>query len=123
MLYRELLTAELDKQRDDFRRFSESQTSDLTDYLRKLKQLNQTLYAEIQEKLADKNAGAIPSDELEKFDSFSVSFANNWTNHEAARGWANETLKKPHDVCGRRQPALCRKGCFSANRRDPNRLV
>ncbi len=93
MLYRELLTAELDKQRDDFRRFSESQTSDLTDYLRKLKQLNQTLYAEIQEKLADKNAGAIPSDELEKFDSFSVSFANNWTNHEAARGWANETLK------------------------------
>ncbi len=93
MLYRELLTNELDKQRDDFQRFAESQASDLTDYLHRLKQLNQTPYAEIQEKLTDKNAGAIPSGELERLETFSVSFAESWTNHEAARGWATETLK------------------------------
>ena len=93
MLYRELLTNELDKQRGDFQRFAESQASDLTDYLHKLKQLNQTPYAEIQEKIADKNAGAIPADELERMKAFSVSFAESWTNHEAARGWANEILR------------------------------
>jgi hypothetical protein len=93
MLYRELLTTELDKQRDDFRRFSESQASDLTDYLHKLNELNQTTRAEIQRKLADKSAGAIPSDELDELRTFSVPFAESWTNHEAARGWANEILK------------------------------
>ncbi len=93
MLYRELLTSELDKQRDDFQRFAESQASDLTDYLHKLKRLNQTPYAEIQKELTDKNAGAIPSDELERLKTFSISFAESWTNHEAARGWANEILK------------------------------
>ena len=93
MLYRELLTTELDKQRDDFRRFSDSQASDLTDYLHKLQRLNQTSYAEIQKELADKNAGAIPSDELDQLKTFSVSFAESWANHEAARGWANEILQ------------------------------
>ncbi len=93
MLYRELLTTELDKQRDDFRRFSQSQASDLTEYLHKLEQLNQTPYAEIQKRLADKNAGAIPSDELDRLKSFSVSFAESWANHETARVWANEILK------------------------------
>ena len=93
MLYRELLTTELDKQRDDFRRFAASQASDLTDYLHKLKQLNETPYAEIQKELTDKNAGAIPSGELDESKTFSVSFAESWTNHEAARGWANEILK------------------------------
>jgi hypothetical protein len=93
MLYRQLLTTELDKQRDDFRRFSHSQASDLTDYLHKLQRLNQTAYAEIQKELADKNAGAIPSDELDRFKTFSVAFAKSWANHEAAREWANEVLQ------------------------------
>jgi hypothetical protein len=93
MLYRELLTTELDKQRDDFRRFAASQAGDLTDYLHKLERLNETTFAEILKKLADKDAGAIPSDELDQLKSFSVSFAESWTNHEAARGWANEILK------------------------------
>ena len=93
MLYRELLTTELDKQRDDFRRFAESQASDLTAYLYKLKQLNETPFAELCKNLKDKNAGAIPSDELEKSKTFSVSFAESWANHEAARGWANEILQ------------------------------
>ncbi len=61
MLYKELLTTELDKQRDDFQRFADSQANDLNDYLNKLKQLNETPFAELARKLADKNAGAIPS--------------------------------------------------------------
>ncbi|MGI8786749.1 MAG: DNA double-strand break repair nuclease NurA [Pyrinomonadaceae bacterium] len=93
MLYRELLTTELDKQRDDFRRFAQSQASDLSEYLHKLKQLNETPFTEICKKLADKNAGAIPSGELENLPTFSVSFSESWTNHEAARAWANEILK------------------------------
>ena len=93
MLYRELLTTELDKQRDDFRRFSDAQASDLTDYLHKLQQLNQTSYDELQKELTDKKAGAIPSDELDRLKTFSVAFAESWANHEAARGWANEILQ------------------------------
>ena len=92
MLYRELLTNELDKQRDDFQRFAESQASDLKDYLHRLNELNQTAYAELQKKLTDKNAGAIPSDEFERLKNFSVSFAETWKNHEEARSWANEIL-------------------------------
>jgi len=93
MLYRELLTTELDKQRDDFRRFADSQAGDLAVYLHKLKQLNQTPYAEIQQKLADKNAGAIPANELKTLKTFSVSFGKSWANHEDARVWANEILQ------------------------------
>ena len=92
MLYRELLTSELDKQRDDFRRFSDSQAGDLTDYLHKLKRLNETSFAEIQQKLTDKNAGAIPSEEFDERETFSVDFSESWTNHEEARVWANEIL-------------------------------
>lgn len=93
MLYRELLTTELDKQRDDFRRFAESQASDLTVYLYKLKQLNETPFTELCRNVKDKNAGAIPSDELDKLKTFSVAFAENWNNHEEARVWANEILQ------------------------------
>ena len=93
MLYRELLTTELDKQRDDFRRFSDAQASDLTDYLHKLQQLNQTSYDDLQKELTDKKAGAIPSDELDRLKTFSVAFAESWANHEAARGWANGILQ------------------------------
>ncbi len=93
MLYRELLTTELDKQRDDFRRFSDAQASDLTDYLHKLQRLNGIEYVELQKELAGKNAGAIPSNELDRLKTFSVAFAESWANHEAARGWANEILQ------------------------------
>jgi hypothetical protein len=92
MLYRELLTSELDKQRDDFRRFSDSQASDLTDYLHKLKRLNETPYEQIRQNLIYKNAGAIPSEEFDQLKTFSVKFAESWANHEEARVWANEIL-------------------------------
>ncbi len=92
MLYRELLTNELDKQRDDFRRFADTQADDLADYQTKLNELNQTSLAEIIEKLANKDAGAIPSDELERQRRFTVSFAESWNNHEESRIWAAKIL-------------------------------
>lgn len=93
MLYRELLTTELDKQRDDFQRFAASQAGDLESYIQKLHRLNQMLYAEIRQKLVSGNACAIPSDELESLKSFSVNFPESWANHEEARVWANEILQ------------------------------
>ena len=93
MLYRELLTSELNKQREDFRRFAQTLSGDLTLYLEKLHGLNQTSFAELREKLLAKNAGAIPADELEKSNSFTFPFAEKWTNHEEARAWANDVLR------------------------------
>lgn len=94
MLYRELLTTELDKQRADFQRFSATQSSDLTAYLEKLEKLCRTPSAEIGERLQNIEApGALPSDELEKRKSFSFPFAEKWENHEEARLWASGILK------------------------------
>lgn len=93
MLYRELLTIELDKQREDFRRFAESQAGDLESYLGKLHLLTQTPYAEARQNLLSRNAGAIPADEFERLKTFSVSFAEKWSNHEEARAWAAEKLR------------------------------
>ena len=94
MLFRELLTSELHKQRSDFQRFAEAQFGDLTDYLHKLQKLVQTESAEIWGKLNDReDAGALPSEELDKSKSFSFEFAEKWKNHEEARRWAAEILK------------------------------
>ncbi|MGI8494428.1 MAG: DNA double-strand break repair nuclease NurA, partial [Pyrinomonadaceae bacterium] len=92
MLYRELLTTELDKQREDFQRFAESQAGDLKTYLAGLRLLSETDYAEICRKLADKNAGALPSNELLESEFFAFPFKEKWANHEEAREWANEIL-------------------------------
>ncbi len=94
MLYRELLTNELDKQRDDFRRFAATQADDLADYLNAIRRLNQSDYEEICRKLAGNDVGAIPSDEITKFKTFAVDFKEQWANHEEARIWANEILRE-----------------------------
>lgn len=94
MLYRELLTNELDKQRADFQRFSDTQFSDLTAYLEKLENLCQMPSREIWTRLRDREAaGALPSAELDACQSFSFQFAENWKNHEEARVWATQILK------------------------------
>ncbi len=94
MLYRELLTNELYKQRDDFQSFAETQAGDLVDYLQILHGFQQTSTAEIKEKLSkQENSGAIPSAELDKYRTFSVSFSESWENHEEARAWAMQILK------------------------------
>ena len=93
MLYRELLTSELDKQRDDFRLFADSQAGDLAGYLKDIQCLKQASYEEICRKLAGSDVGALPSDEITKIESFAMRFTEKWANHEEARTWANEILR------------------------------
>ena len=94
MLYRELLTSELENQREDFRRFALEQTKDLTEYLEKLSRFCRRSYAEIAALLEGaENCGAIPSEEFGAARSFSVSFNQAWNNHEEARRWAFGVLQ------------------------------
>lgn len=96
MLFRELLSAELNKQSADFKRFAENQTRDLTDYLVKLGKLCRTNHADILKRLEfSQNVGALPSDELTKTENFAFSFEEkNWLNHEQARAWAHKILHR-----------------------------
>jgi hypothetical protein len=94
MLYRELLSNELHNQREDFVRFAETQSTDLTAYLHVLQRVIELSSAEVSKKIStSENVGAIPSEELNDRNSFSCSFAENWQNHEQARNWARETLR------------------------------
>ncbi|CAN5346636.1 DNA double-strand break repair nuclease NurA [soil metagenome] len=95
MLFRELLTGELEKQREEFSQFARTQADDLDDYLQKLICLTEKSHAEIEQRFAEEeNIGAFPSSELDAAKSFSIPFSEIWTNHEEARGWAFETLRK-----------------------------
>lgn len=94
MLFRELLTAELHKQREDFQRFAENQDRDLNDYLGKLQRASDASFAEAAEKLRYKeNAGAMPSEELDLNKTFCFNFEKKWQNHEQARRWATSVLE------------------------------
>ncbi len=94
MLYRELLSNELHNQREDFVRFAETQSTDLTAYLQTLQEICELSSAEVSKKISkSENVGAIPSEELDDRNSFSFSFEESWQNHEQARSWAWETLK------------------------------
>ncbi len=93
MLYPELLTGELHKQREDFQRYALEQSSDLEFYLDALRRLEMTDFAELRKNLARfENIGAIPADELGG-QSFTFKFSERWNNHEEARTWANEILQ------------------------------
>lgn len=95
MLFRELLTEELVKQSDGFKRFAQTQAQDLHDYLERLRRLTQTPHREILEKLNNaENIGGLPSEELETSKNFAFPFTETWRNHEDARGWAYEILNK-----------------------------
>jgi hypothetical protein len=94
MLYLELLKDQLQKQRDDFKKFAELQSFDLDEYLRTLREISRLTSEEVYRKIEQsENIGAIPSVELDSQDSFSIEFGTSWTNHEDARNWANEILK------------------------------
>lgn len=94
MLYRELLTVELNKQREEFTQFAQSQAGDLGDYVQKLVRFNENSYAEIFAQLADAHdCGAIASEEINLAKDFSLNFGETWANHEEARRWAFEILK------------------------------
>jgi len=95
MLFRELLTDELNKQREDFTRFAQSQAGDLDYYVRKLARFAEKSYAEVFGILHDcADCGAMPSEEINLSPDFSLAFRENWRNHEEARRWAFEVLKK-----------------------------
>jgi NurA domain len=94
MLFRELLADELNKQRDEFKQFAATQTSDLDDYVSKLARLSENSHAEIVGKLEKfENCGAIPSAEFERAKLFSIAFTETWQNHEQARRWAASVLQ------------------------------
>ncbi len=94
MLYRELLSNELHNQREDFVRFAETQTGDLTAYLHVLQEISNSSSAEALKKISNREyPGAIPSEELDNKNSFSREFSESWENHEQARRWAWEILK------------------------------
>ncbi len=94
MLYRELLTVELNKQRAEFTQFAQSQAGDLGDYVQKITRFNEKSYAEIFGQLADiPDCGAIASEEMNLAKDFSLNFGETWANHEEARRWAFEILK------------------------------
>lgn len=94
MLFRELLSDELKKQSDGFKRFALDQAKDLSEYLEFLAQLTQNSHAEISRKLENAdNCGAFPSEELDAAKNFVVPFGEKWTNHEEARRWAFEILQ------------------------------
>jgi hypothetical protein len=93
MLFRELLSDELKKQSDGFKRFALDQARDLAEYLECLARLARNSHADISRKLETvENCGAIPSEELDEVKNFVVPFSEKWTNHEEARRWAFEVL-------------------------------
>lgn len=94
MLYRELLTSELESQREDFKRFARDREKDLTEYLENLARLCRKSFTEIEAELENaENCGAVPSAELDAARQFSFSFDKTWNNHEEARRWAFEILQ------------------------------
>lgn len=95
MLYRELLTDELNKQRAEFTRFAQSQAGDLDYYVGKLARFSEKSNAEVSGILDDcADCGAMPSEEMNLVNDFSLNFRERWKNHEEARQWAFEVLKK-----------------------------
>ena len=94
MLFRELLSDELNKQSAGFRRFADSQTNDLNEYLGKLRDLCGKSYGEIDSLLRDReNVGALPSEEFRTTQNFAFAFGEKWNNHEEARSWAFDVLQ------------------------------
>ncbi len=94
MLFRELLTAELHKQKEDFQHYAQNQDRDLNEYLEKLQKLCDAPGAEAFAKLQFKDdSGAAPSEELDSCKSFCFGFSEKWNNHEQARRWALEVLQ------------------------------
>lgn len=93
MLFRELLSAELNKKLNDFKSFDEDQDRELLKYLAILNALTACSSAEVFSKVSGKeNVGAIPSDEINGRGSFSIPFSEFWQNHEQARRWAAAIL-------------------------------
>lgn len=94
MIYRELLAKQLDEKTSDFKTFNTEQRDSLEVYLSKIQRLEQTSPERIHAVLQTGEAtGALPSNELERHKSLTITFKETWKNHEESRGWAFEILK------------------------------
>jgi hypothetical protein len=94
MIFRELLTNQLNEKQAEFNDFSANQVNSLNIYCQKLQRLEKTLTSEIQKIIKESgDFRAIPSQELDENKSFTVSFEQIWKNHEDSRSWAFEILK------------------------------
>ncbi|MBS1795625.1 MAG: DNA double-strand break repair nuclease NurA [Acidobacteria bacterium] len=94
MLFKELLTDELNRQREEFRQFARSQAGDLEFYADELERFGAIDYAEIRRKLGEQyDCGALPSEELARARNFALGFDERWANHEEARRWAFAVLE------------------------------
>jgi hypothetical protein len=93
MLYRELLSNEIENKRVDFVGFDEDQNRDLEQFLHILNEMSGLRSSQVSDKIADfENVGALPSKELDDRESFSIPFIEKWENHEQARNWAAQIL-------------------------------
>lgn len=94
MLYRKLLSNELEKQREEFARFAESQAGDLDYYVKKLSRFAAKSSDDAYTILHDcADCGALPSREMNLANDFSLNFRELWNNHEEARRWAGGILQ------------------------------
>jgi hypothetical protein len=94
MLYRELLTNELNQRSEGFKSFADEQARDLSEYSEKLSCLCRKSHAEIASLFERaENIGALPSEELDAAVNFAFSFNQSWANHEEARCWATSVLE------------------------------
>jgi hypothetical protein len=93
MLYRELLQAELQRQRDDLLDFSKFQNTQIARYIELLEELSAAPREKILAEISPaKGTGALPSEEHTGDGSIASRFDQTWTNHEEARAWASEVL-------------------------------
>src|SRR6478609_8162508 len=93
MLFRETLNDELERNGEAFRRFTLEYSTTLSTYIEQLGIIERTSPEEIENRLRDGNAGAIPSGEITGR-SFAIRFDTSWENHEQARRWASSVLEK-----------------------------
>ena len=95
MIYRELLTNELNQKREGFMKFASDKAQDLGAYLDKFARFCEKSQAEIAFVLQNtENYGACPAEEFDDCEKFSFPFGESWSNHEEARNWAFQILQK-----------------------------
>ncbi len=93
MLNQGKLVAELDHRAEDLRSFVRRESSEAVKFgeiLDSIASRGRNAFDVHRSKV--ENVGAVPDDEFFETQSIASKFGISWTNHETARGWANEVL-------------------------------
>jgi hypothetical protein len=94
MLYSNRLTEALLARKEDFARFDNKWREEIYSYATRLNALSKKTSEEVEHLLIhEKEPGALPSDELDRHKSLTLSFNQRWSNHEEARRWASSVLQ------------------------------